>query len=217
MENHGTPYPCTIGQLATISANVTVALPRAMRLSGLDAKTILKYTDEEGERLSMALAEAFKMLYNGHASTVALPHIIDCDSALFVPDGWKVEEHDEGGQLTFDASKIELYFSVAQDQTKGSIGGNELRKELADKPVLNANVLDYLLANPHLIPKEWKGKSIFFWGTIYRDSDGLLCVRCLCWGGNGWRWGRYWLDGGWRRGTIGRGLSGGGPAALRVS
>ena len=79
--------------------------------------------------------------------------------------------------------------------------GNKLRKELANKDVLNANVLDYLLAHPELIPEEWKGKLIFFWGTIYRDSDGRLYVRYLRWGGSRWNSGYGWLDNGFYSGN----------------
>jgi hypothetical protein len=71
--------------------------------------------------------------------------------------------------------------------------GNKLRKELASKLVLNANVLDYLLAHTELIPEEWKGKYVFFWGTIYLYSGGRLYVRCLYWRGDRWNWDCFWL------------------------
>ncbi|MFI5260542.1 MAG: hypothetical protein ACHQU0_01990, partial [Candidatus Paceibacteria bacterium] len=141
-----------------------------------------------------------------HAAITMLEHVIDCDASLHVPDGWKVEEHRKGGQFKFEASQINLYLSAAQK--KGSIRGKELRKELADKPVLNANVLGYLLAKPHLIPKEWKGKSIFFWGTVYRRRGGYLCVRFLYWDGGRWIRSTYWLDDDW---------DGSYPAAVRAS
>jgi hypothetical protein len=86
----------------------------------------------------------------------------------------------------------------SEPQKKGKrIDGNKLRKELKGKPIYNANLLDYLLANYHLIPEEWKSKYVFFWGTIYRDSDGDLYVRYLCWLVGRWRWGAAWLDDGW--------------------
>jgi hypothetical protein len=91
----------------------------------------------------------------------------------------------------FNPEKISLYLS--KKQKKGSIEGNDLRKELANQPVFNANILDYLLAHPELIPEEWKGKYIFFWGTIYRYSDGNLYVRGLCWDGSEWHWYARWL------------------------
>ncbi len=121
-----------------------------------------------------------------------IEHVIDCDAAPFIPSCWKVEEHQKNGNIKFDASKVELYLS--KKQKNGSIEGNKLREELKGKKVLNANVLDYLLANPKAIPEEWKGKYIFFWGTIYRDSDGRLCVRCLYWDGGQWLWSNRWLS-----------------------
>ncbi|MDE2001222.1 MAG: hypothetical protein KGI60_01480, partial [Patescibacteria group bacterium] len=96
-------------------------------------------------------------------------YLIDCDADPFVPNGWLVEKHQKGGSFKWDAAQVKLYLSNQQRNDK-AIEGNKLRRELVDKPVLNANVLDYLLANPHLIPEEWKGKAVFFWGTIYRDS-----------------------------------------------
>jgi len=135
--------------------------------------------------------KGFKDVLNGKAEIKYPEHLIDCDSAPFVPNGWSVEEHKKGGFL-FDPAKISLYLS--KKQKKGSIGGHDLRKDLSDKPVMNANILDYLLAHPELIPEEWKGKYIFFWGTIYRSSGGILSVRYLRWDGSEWGWYYYWLD-----------------------
>jgi hypothetical protein len=131
----------------------------------------------------------------GTAEIVAIKHIIDCDAKPFVPDGWKVEEHIKGGQFKWDPSSIKLYLDESQENGK-SIVGNKLRELLSGKPVFNANVLDYLYAHPELIPEDWKGKAIMFWGTIYRSSDGYLYVRYLCWGGGRWNWNCYWLGGG---------------------
>jgi hypothetical protein len=123
----------------------------------------------------------------GTAKIVAIKHIIDCDVKPFVPDGWKVEEHIKGGQFKWDPSSIKLYLDESQENGK-SIVGNKLRELLSGKPVFNANVLDYLYAHPELIPEDWKGKAIMFWGTIYRHSDGCLYVRCLYWNGDRWYW-----------------------------
>jgi len=155
-----------------------------------------------------ALADVRRVLL-GDASITVVEHVIDCDAQPFVPDGWSVEEHQKGGAYKWDkdAQKNALYLSKGQAGGK-CIGGNKLRRELASQPVLNANAFDYLLANPHLIPEEWKDKCVFFWGTVYRRRDGRLCVRCLYWLGGGWIWGSSWLD---------RGFDGGGPAAVRAS
>jgi len=134
----------------------------------------------------------------GNGEVTVVRHLIDCDADPFTRDGWRVEEHKKHGR-EFDwdeGKKINLYLSQNQQDGK-VIRGNKLRTELSKKAALNANVLDYLLAHPDLIPEGWNGKAIFFWGTIYRYSDGDLCVRCLCFGGGRWRWDDDWLGGGW--------------------
>ena len=148
------------------------------------------------------LADVLKVI-KGQAEIKIIERLIDCDSAPFIPNGWSVEEHKKSGFFKFDPAKISLYLS--KKQKKGSIGGHDLRKELSDKPVMNANILDYLLAHPELIPEEWKGKYIFFWGTIYRSSGGSLYVRYLRWDGSRWLWYYRWLDSGFVSGL---------PAAL---
>ncbi|MGH7175373.1 MAG: hypothetical protein ACREGR_03380 [Minisyncoccia bacterium] len=157
-----------------------------------------------------------RRLRQGHVLLTVPEHLIDCDADLFNPwakDGWTVDEHQKGGQWKFDPKQVEFFLSSGQKGSK-TIEGNKLRKELAGKPVLNANVLDYLLKNPHLIPEEWKKDAqgntryIFFWGTVYRDRGGSLYVRCLDWSDGSWDWSISWLDGRW---------DGDNPAAVRAS
>ena len=121
-------------------------------------------------------------------------HIINLAKTPFCPDGFKIEEHIKGEKnFEWNASKVELFLS--EKQKESYIKGIELRKEI--KNPFNANLLDYLLAHPELIPEEWKGEVVFFWGTIYRVDDGFLYVRDLCWDGDGWSWGCYWLADVW--------------------
>lgn len=140
--------------------------------------------------------EFMRFLKNGARVHVVRNHTIDCSADPFIPNGWTVEEHRKSGDFVWDPNKVGLYLSDGQKNGK-VVEGNKLRKELKDKPVLNANVLDYLLAHPELIPEEWKGKYIFFWETIYRDSDGNLNVRYLNWDGTQWNWNYNWLDNDW--------------------
>ena len=123
---------------------------------------------------------------------------INLDADPVCPNGWTVEEHKPGGQFTWNQAKVELHYSPNQKGEK-FIQGQKLREELAPMPVFNANVLDWLLANPHAIPEACKGKATFFWGTIYRDSGGCLCVRYLFWRGDRWGWSFFLLDLDWAR------------------
>ena len=129
--------------------------------------------------------------------------IIDLDADPFIPTGLEVVEHQKGGQLNWDASKVAFHFSTMNG---GIVSGGELREELKGKSVYNANMLDYLLQNPHLIPEAWKGKFVVFLGTIYyrryRREEGYYYVRYLCWHIDRWIWGRHWLDRIWYNSPI---------------
>jgi len=129
---------------------------------------------------------------NKTSEIVPTKHIVDLDADPMIPNGWTVEEHTKGGQFEFDPKQVALHLDKAQ-QDGGVIVGKKLRQKLKGKRVYNANLLDFLLAHPELIPEEWKGKFIFFWGTIYRYSFGSPYVRYLCWYGDGWNWSDYWL------------------------
>ncbi len=146
---------------------------------------------------------------DGRAEIKRVEYLADLDADPFLPDGWKVEEHKKGGQFKYDSAKVGLYLSKGQQNGK-VIVGNDLRKELKNQPVYNANLLDFYLKkeNQHLIPEEWKGKAIFFWGTIYHSSGGRLYVRCLDWSRDRWDWFYCWLGGG---------FFGGDPATVSAS
>lgn len=130
-----------------------------------------------------------------------------------IGEGWVVVEKRADG-LYINGRKINLHLSKRQKDGKW-LKGFEVCEELTGKPVLNANILDVLYENNHLIPEEWKKdengntRFIFFWGTIYRASGDRLSVRYLYFSDGVWRRHySYWLDYDWR------GFS---PAALLAS
>ncbi|MFA6593664.1 MAG: hypothetical protein WCT16_00210 [Candidatus Buchananbacteria bacterium] len=122
-----------------------------------------------------------------------------------------IEKHARQGKISIekrfdglylDGQKVVLYRSTRQIG-QSSIIGYELRKDIDGQPVLSASVLDFIMANKEYIPEEWKEKDekgniilIFFWDTIFRRSDGDLCVRCLYWDGSQWYVNYLWLDSG---------------------
>lgn len=104
-------------------------------------------------------------------------HIIDLDADPRVRNWrWGVWEHTKGGQLEFDPTKIALY--LVEEQKKGKIVGNNLLEKLRGMTVYNDNLLEFFLHHPHLVPEEWRGKNIFFWGTIF-TMIGKPFVHCL--------------------------------------
>ncbi len=158
-----------------------------------DALELAGFTPDEVTKMrNFPQLKDLRRLINGQAQITIVKHIIDMDATPYIPNNWKVESHKKGGQLEWDPQKVQLYLAAGQ-QGGECIGGNELRLVLETQWVYNANLLDYLLAHPELIPGEWKGKYVFFWGTIYRLFDGNLYVRYLYFNGKSWSWGYVWL------------------------
>jgi len=183
-----------------MSARQAAELDLAFERNGFNASEVKRLS--EGD----VLADVRNVIL-GYSEIKPIENIINCDADPFLPSGWEIEEHKKSGKFVWNPSCVQLHLSPNQQNGK-VIVGHKLRTELAGKPVLNANVLDYLLVHPHLIPEEWKGKYVFFWGTIYRYSAGNLSVRYLYWSGGRWDWSYGWLGYGW---------DGGGPAAVSAS
>lgn len=138
--------------------------------------------------------------------------LIDCSADPIDQPGLVVIEHRKGGILTIeDIARIELYVSQKEynGRTDWHIDGTFIRKEIEELqlPVLNANVLDFLLENQECIPEAWKKQDlgVHFWGTIYHQplnscpiSDTSIFVRKLIfhkfWRSStsliGWPWSR---------------------------
>ncbi len=182
----------------------------------IDAKKAGMKKEEIARLANEDILRNFRNVLLGYSEIKPIERLIDCDADpdpdLSILKGWTVVEHRKDGVLKWDpveqGKEKCLYLSKRQRNGR-VIGGNDLRKEIEGKPVLNANVLDWLLKeeNQHLIPEFWKSKVVFFWGTIYRDPAGRLSVRCLNWDGGRWRWGWDWLEGAWHDQL---------PAALRA-
>jgi hypothetical protein len=111
-----------------------------------------------------------------------------------IPKGynWTIEYHNK--MKSFDPKDLVLH--LEPEQEKGSLRCEVLFERLKEKS-LNANALDYLLEHQDLIPEEWEGKYVYFWGTIYRNADVSLYVRYLYWGGGRWGCDCLWLGRDW--------------------
>ena len=76
------------------------------------------------------------------------------------------------------------------------MNGQLLQRELRDKRVLNACVLDALLEYPQFIPAAFRPFKIYFWGTLFQDGSGRTYVACIAWNGERWERGIRSLDSG---------------------
>ena len=84
----------------------------------------------------------------------------------------------DNGMKSVDLADLTL--NLEPEQENGSIKG-EILAERLKKTACNASVLDYLIKHPESYPEDWKGRYVYFWGTIFRSSDGSLCVRSGYW------------------------------------
>jgi len=129
------------------------------------------------------LAGVRGLLY-GWSKISCLECSINLDVSPFIPEGLKLESHCGGPAWEFSPAKVVL--CLTDSQKEKSTTGHDLLKEIVDYHPLNANVLDYLLLRPELIPEDWKNKTIYFWGTIYSEPEDGPCVRFLYWKAGRW-------------------------------
>lgn len=139
------------------------------------------------------------LLNNVIPSTESDDNVIDCDVAPYIPENMARCEHIRTGLFRWNPDKIGLVVLNAQENLErfpdfNNVGRyklylnvKKLLSELNNIKIVNANVLDYLLKNQHLIPDSWKGKVVRFWGTKYfLSSTSDFYVPCLIWHDEKW-------------------------------
>lgn len=122
------------------------------------------------------LADVLQVV-RGQAEIRLKEYLIDCNQTPFIPDGLFIVEHRKFGVFKLNPSYTKL--DLSRKKKNMSIMGTDMRKHLSKKWVMNANILDFVIENPDLVPENWKNKIIYFWGTIYGTSNGDLHVACL--------------------------------------
>lgn len=121
-----------------------------------------------------------------------IEHVVDCDEPPKIIQYWKVTNHTKRGIFKFKSSKISLFKFKKLTGEKAS--EYNLRKKSVTSLFLNANVLDYLLKYPYLIPDEWIiSKIIVFRGTTYYNHDDGLAFRALVWDNIHGYWSWCWF------------------------
>ena len=93
-----------------------------------------------------------------------------------IPSGWTIEYHNYIQEVNLD----DLVLHLEPEQKSGYLDGTILNERLK-ATAMNASLLDYFLEHTDKIPASWKGKYIYFHGTIYRSAVGNLVVRYLYW------------------------------------
>ena len=134
------------------------------------------------------------------------------DPAKFIGEGWMIwrgpansdgltgEEQQCAASLALreiDLSKVLLVTRLMGSET--FMVGEELlsRLKTGTSIMLDAKIGQTLLQNPHLIPDSWKGKEVYFIGSVLRQPNGDRCVLCLYWDEGTemrWKWRCTWLE-----------------------
>lgn len=107
---------------------------------------------------------------------------IDLDRNPVIPEGLSIELHKKQGLFVFDSIKVKLTKLLHKESSR--FDQNKMRKifkKASGLDAFNTVLLDWYLGYPENIPDDWKGKRIFFWGTLYKDVNGTNFVRYLEW------------------------------------
>jgi len=138
-----------------------------------DALEKAKYSDEALERLQKSDLKRYLDVLYDVAEIKNIRHVIDCDAIPFVEETSKIEKHRRGGQWEFNPCQVSLYSSKETSDA-------EIFEDFNNKPALNANVYDYLLKHPDIIPASWIRNCVCFWGTIFScENRETRYVRAL--------------------------------------
>ena len=148
-------------------------------------------------------------------SVPAPRHLLDLDATpcledFFIPTGFHrkmgkdIELERRGDDLYLGGKKIVFHFMPPVDLYQGYIEGRDYLREylgeVADRVILNANVAEYLIAHPELIPESWKkgdvGRPYHFLGTIFCHPEAAPFVMQLWWHDGRWHSGYVWMSGG---------------------
>lgn len=121
------------------------------------------------------------------------------DPAKFIGKGWSIAEQDERSLVLSEVNLRNIRLETMLKDGEGSVQGEEKLRRLKKSGHirLDAKVFYALWENKSLIPESWKGKTIYFDGTILQNPDGNRYVLYLFWSGDEWRWYCLWLKRGW--------------------
>jgi len=112
---------------------------------------------------------------------------------------WKIDEQDERSLALTEVNLADIRLETAlKESDNGRVTGEEKLRRLKAMGCirLDAGVLRAFWENKDLIPESWKGKLVYFDGTILRNSHDIRCALYVYWYDDEWRWGYYFLGGG---------------------
>lgn len=160
-----------------------------------DLQRVIDSPKESGAAFAAFLRNGGRM---NRGITLTIDRSRKFDPAKFIGKGWAIEEEDERSLALTHVDIASVVLEVSVKCGESYVTGEENLKRLkkANCIRLDAAVFRAFWKNKHLIPESWKGKCIFFDGTVLGDPSGDRCALCLGWCRGGWDWDYSWLGSG---------------------
>ncbi|MFH0814950.1 MAG: hypothetical protein V1902_02655 [Candidatus Falkowbacteria bacterium] len=158
--------------------------------SQLDADTIqaiIMAPRESGAQFTAFLRNRGQMVVGG-SNKLTIDRSKPFDPVAFVGKGWKIGEQDERALALTEIDLAAVQLKHMLKDREPYVGGEEklTRLKVAGYVRLDAGVFETLWNNQHLIPERWKGKIVYFDGTVLVSPDGGRYVLCIDGGGGQW-------------------------------
>ncbi|MEI7512405.1 MAG: hypothetical protein WCK01_03025 [Candidatus Uhrbacteria bacterium] len=147
------------------------------------------WTTEDFTRLTqnVEVNESVLTLIRGQTTPQGSQYVIDCDSPPFVPSKFasRMAKDEVGNRLigkvewSRDMARLHQHPRLKNPTMFYMVRVVDLMKDLKDRTVLPANVLDFLMDHQELIPVDWQDMYVLFLGTVYRQNGTSPFVRGL--------------------------------------
>jgi hypothetical protein len=124
--------------------------------------------------------DRFMAVLSGRARLIVemIRYVVNLAEDPYCPEGWEVIYHNPGpSNFECTPDSFRLHLSPNQQDCKWIEGWDLLWVLVARGPRVNANMIDFWLANPDTFPKDWE--VAYAWDTLYLDPSGYVCVRCV--------------------------------------
>jgi len=177
--------------LETVPRNIGRERQSQLERSGDLRKLLSLLADGNEKQLYAAIG-----VLDGTHEISSVEHTLDL-GAKPASDGLQIEKHFSGEKVKVKKSANKLFVngkrvtpmtlekdvvekihdSASMETDNSSLDG--IAEVFEGMPVLNANMLDFLLEHPELIPSGWFRGRLHFAGTIYSGVHGGYAARCL--------------------------------------
>ena len=166
----------------------------------LDAETIqaiIMAPREAGVQFTAFLRNGGRLVVGGK---LTIDRSKPFDPVAFIGEkGLKIGEQDERALKLTEVDLSAVMLKHMLEDGEPPVVGEERQKRLkaAGYISLDARVFETLWNNQHLIPESWKGKSVFFEGTVLVSPSGDRYVLYIFSTGKQWNWDYYCLNDHW--------------------